>query len=175
MDKSRLKNILLIVFIFGTIFLFTDNLDLRREMKKETERVYAELLSETSLLVRKTQRVNLEEVMQTEYGEMIVGGIREEYVDLNSEYFSLANNEVRKLADILIGVADLEETLISKGKWTKEEKEAHSGALRALQLIMLDFNDFSESNGSWEELFTNGDSPLIERINFRIESEGVEL
>ena len=106
---------------------------------------------------------------------MIVGGIREEYVDLNSEYFSLANNEVRKLADILIGVADLEETLISKGKWTKEEKEAHSGALRALQLIMLDFNDFSESNGSWEELFTNGDSPLIERINFRIESEGVEL
>ena len=155
--------ILLLVMFFVIIDLLKTN----NELKKELGLNFRNLINETDDLINDTKKVDLEEVIKTEQGSQIVRRYSSQFWNLQTEYYGLTKNDVGKLGRILGEVAQLEGLLADNGRWTPSQKEQHEKALVTLELILRDFSSINGSDKYWYQ--------LIEYIDKRIESEGLEL
>lgn len=136
---------------------------------------FQHLIYETDSLIKDTKKIDLEEVIKTEQGPQIVSRYSSQYRNLQTKYYVLAKNDVSNLGRVLGEVAQLEGLLADNESWTPSQKEKHEKALATIELILRDFNSINGSEKYWYQLITKKDSQLIEYIDKRMESEGLEL
>lgn len=173
MKKSKITTVSILLLVL-CIKIIADQYKMNMAMQKELGRHYQSMHYDTYNLVTSTQQLNLEEFLNSENGVQIIKMYQDQYNSLTADYLMIENG-VSRIYEILYEIAMLQSNLFNHGSWSPEEKERHNTMLRTLQLILLDFNSFEGTETYTYKLYTEEDSPLIAKIEERLEASGLEF